>query len=124
MFKSFFKGLKPITIICPFSDCSVELLESLQIPGAVIVVRQGMIGVVSNPWSGISDILALHNGVLYALEVKAPGKSNNATPHQRRFIAAVQAAGGQGAVVDTLDAVKELFHASCSTRKESDSLKT
>lgn len=73
---------------------------------------------------GISDILALHNGVLYALEVKAPGKSNNATPHQRRFIAAVQAAGGQGAVVDTLDAVKELFHASCSTRKESSSLKT
>jgi len=65
---------------------------------------------------GISDILALHNGVLYALEVKAPGKVANATPHQLRFIAAVKAGGGIGAVVDTLDAVKELIHAD-TTRK-------
>jgi hypothetical protein len=65
---------------------------------------------------GISDILALHNGVLYALEVKAPGKAGNATPHQLRFIAAVKASGGIGAVVDTLDAVKELIHVD-TTRK-------
>lgn len=59
---------------------------------------------------GVSDILALHEGVLYALEVKAPGRRGNATPHQLRFIAAVEASGGIGAVVDTLDAVKELIN--------------
>lgn len=71
---------------------------------------------------GVSDILALHEGVLYALEVKAPGKRGNATPHQLRFIAAVTASGGIGAVVDTLDAVKELFNVD-TARKESDSPK-
>jgi hypothetical protein len=73
----------------------------------------------AGPYSthGISDILALHRGVLFALEVKAPGKAGNATVHQLRFIDAVRAAGGQGAVVDTLDAVKELFNASHTPRK-------
>lgn len=68
----------------------------------------------AGPYSthGISDILAIHRGVFYAIEVKAPGKAGNATIHQHRFIEAVRAAGGQGAVVDTLDAVKELFHVS------------
>ena len=65
----------------------------------------------AGPYSthGISDILALHDGVMYALEVKAPGRAGHATVHQLRFIDAIIAAGGRGAVVDTLDAVKELF---------------
>jgi hypothetical protein len=72
---------------------------------------------------GISDILAVKDGVFYAIEVKAPGKAGNATPHQLRFIAAIKAAGGRGAVVDTLDAVKELFHVS-DTSTSGSSLKT
>lgn len=73
----------------------------------------------AGPYSthGISDILALHQGMLYALEVKAPGKVRNATTHQQRFIASVRAGGGIGAVVDTLDAVKELFHHADTARE-------
>lgn len=75
----------------------------------------------AGPYSthGISDILALHEGVLYALEVKAPGKQGNATVHQKKFIAAIKASGGIGAVVDTLESVKELFDVN-TTRQTSD----
>lgn len=66
---------------------------------------------------GISDLLALHNGVLYAIEVKAPGKTNNTTPHQKKFLERVNASGGVGVVVDNLDAVKEVFRVGVARQK-------
>lgn len=65
----------------------------------------------AGPYSvhGLPDLMALHAGVLYGIEVKRPG--GKATPHQLRFIAAIQGAGGRAAVCDSLEAVQELFHA-------------
>jgi hypothetical protein len=66
----------------------------------------------AGPYSvhGIPDLMAIKDGVLSGIEVNRPG--GRATPHQLRFIAAIQAAGGKAAVCDTLDAVLELFDVS------------
>jgi hypothetical protein len=58
---------------------------------------------------GCPDILVCHNGRLFAIEVKAPGKLKNTTPNQDREIAWINASGGVAVVVDNVDAVKELL---------------
>src|SRR5690349_5877207 len=51
--------------------------------------------------AGVSDLLLLHQGTLYALELKAPG--GRPTASQLAFIADVQKAGGHGVVAEDLD---------------------
>jgi hypothetical protein len=51
--------------------------------------------------AGVSDIIALHQGKLYALELKAPG--GRPTELQLEFIDAVKANGGYGVVADSLN---------------------
>ena len=62
--------------------------------------------------SGLSDRMALHDGIFYAIEVKRPGEKGKAKPLQLRFINNVIKAGGRGAVVDCVEDLEELFNAS------------
>ena len=59
--------------------------------------------------AGHADILACIDGRYVALEVKQPGRK--ATPLQRWRIEQVKAAGGEGAVVDSLDAARAVVGA-------------
>lgn len=52
--------------------------------------------------AGVSDIVALHNGEFFALELKAPG--GRPTESQLEFLAAVNRAGGYGVVAESFDA--------------------
>jgi len=52
--------------------------------------------------AGVSDILALHQGKFFALELKAPG--GRATEAQLEFLADVDANGGFTCVAEGLDA--------------------
>ena len=52
--------------------------------------------------AGVSDILALHGGKLYALELKAP--DGRPTEEQLRFIDQVRENGGYTCVAEGLDA--------------------
>jgi hypothetical protein len=51
--------------------------------------------------AGVSDILALHHGKFFALELKAPG--GRPTEDQLAFISDVQANGGFTCVAEGLD---------------------
>lgn len=51
--------------------------------------------------AGVSDIVALHNGKFFALELKAPG--GRPTEPQLAFISDVQRNGGFTCVADSLD---------------------
>jgi hypothetical protein len=51
--------------------------------------------------AGIPDVLILHNGRCYALELKAEG--GRATPKQLEAIAAMEAAGAYCAIAEGLD---------------------
>ena len=59
-------------------------------------IMQGM-GVVA----GVPDIIAIHDGRVYALELKAEG--GRATPKQQEAIAAMEAAGAFTAIAEGLD---------------------
>lgn len=50
--------------------------------------------------AGVSDIVAVHNGRIFALELKAPG--GRATESQMEFISDVNAAGGFGCIATGL----------------------
>lgn len=58
---------------------------------------------------GVSDIIACPRGVFVAIEVKAPGKINNTTANQDKFIENVIASGGIAFAADSLDVVIEVF---------------
>jgi Holliday junction resolvase len=76
----------------------------------------------AGPYSvhGIPDIMAVRNGIVLGIEVKAPGKLKTATPHQKRFIAQLRAAGAIARVVDTLSQVQEMIADADITRQEYD----
>ena len=59
-------------------------------------IMKGM-GVVA----GVPDIIAIHDGRVYALELKAEG--GRATPKQQKAIAAMEAAGAFTAIAEGLD---------------------
>ena len=59
-------------------------------------IMKGM-GVVA----GVPDIIAIHDGRVYALELKAAG--GRATPKQQEAIAAMEAAGAYTAIAEGLD---------------------
>lgn len=61
--------------------------------------------------NGVSDILALHNGTFYALEVKRPGCRHKATESQKIFIANIVKHGGIGVVIDDVEQLEEIFDA-------------
>jgi len=56
--------------------------------------------------AGISDILAVRDGRLVAIECKTPARRNRVTAAQRAFLAAVEAAGGIAIVADGVDAIE------------------
>lgn len=56
--------------------------------------------------AGVSDVLALRDGRLFAIEVKRPGKANNTSEAQDEFLAAVNRHGGVGIVADSVDVVQ------------------
>lgn len=74
----------------------------------------------AGPYSihGIPDIMAVRDGVLLGIEVKAPGKLKNATPHQIKFIAQLEASGCLGRIVDDLSQVQEMVRHVDYSREE------
>lgn len=57
--------------------------------------------------AGVSDIIVIHNGRVFALELKAP--EGRPTESQMQFISDLNAAGGFGCTVEGLDrAIKVL----------------
>ena len=62
--------------------------------------------------SGVPDFVCCWNGRFLAIEAKAPGKETNTTTHQKRELAAVQAAGGIAVVAsntNVLDDIEALY---------------
>ncbi len=59
--------------------------------------------------AGVSDILALHNGKFFAMELKAPG--GRPTEEQLRFIDEVRANGGYTCVAEGLDSALRTLEA-------------
>jgi hypothetical protein len=53
--------------------------------------------------AGIPDIIGCHRGKFFALEVKRPETRNKTTPHQKREIMLINAAGGVSCVVTSVD---------------------
>jgi hypothetical protein len=51
--------------------------------------------------AGVPDVIVIHEGCCYALEIKAPG--GRATPKQFAAIAAMEAAGAFTAIAEGLD---------------------
>ncbi len=58
---------------------------------------------------GVSDIIVCVKGMFVAIEVKAPGKINNTTANQDKFIDNVIKSGGIAFAADSLDVVLEVF---------------
>ena len=61
--------------------------------------------------AGVSDILALRDGHLYAIEVKKPGKVGNVSDEQEEFLSAVRNRGGTAIVADSLETVQGVVEA-------------
>ncbi len=59
--------------------------------------------------AGVADLIFLHVGIAYALELKAEG--GRQTESQMRFLADWNAAGGFGAVAHGLDAALRILEA-------------
>jgi hypothetical protein len=94
-------------------DTQKTITEFLEARGAeVIRVNSGAVKIESrlirfNRKKGCSDLLVCYHGYFLALEVKRPGKPP--TLDQSIFLARVKAAGGIGAVVESVkDAVAVL----------------
>lgn len=64
-------------------------------------VQNGM-GVV-----GIPDFICCYNGLMLAIETKAPGKRKDLSPNQENRIAEIRAAGGTVLVVDDPQQLKD-----------------
>jgi Holliday junction resolvase len=59
---------------------------------------------------GVPDIVGCHKGMFFALEVKATA-DGEATPWQKREIAAIEKAGGSADVVSSVEAVQHIMFA-------------
>jgi hypothetical protein len=57
--------------------------------------------------AGVPDVIVIHAGRCYALEIKAPG--GRATPKQRAAIAAMEAAGAYTCIAENLDRALEVL---------------
>lgn len=61
--------------------------------------------------AGVSDVLALHRGKFFAIEIKIPERKGKATEAQQNFIVAVMERGGIGLVVSDVDELRPYFEA-------------
>jgi hypothetical protein len=57
--------------------------------------------------AGVPDVIVIHAGRCYALEIKAPG--GRATPKQLAAIAAMEAAGAYTCIAENLDRTLEVL---------------
>jgi penicillin-binding protein-related factor A (putative recombinase) len=100
------------------SDIQKSILDYLSLIPGCFVFRTNNIGVPlrdssgktsfrPSPVKGLSDILCCFKGRFIALEVKRP--KGKVTQHQTRFLNQVKESGGVGAVVHSIEEVKELF---------------
>ncbi len=58
---------------------------------------------------GIPDIIGSYLGYFFAIEVKAKGKLHNTTPWQEKECLAIARSKGAVMVVDSLQAVQDMF---------------
>lgn len=58
---------------------------------------------------GIPDFICCWEGKFYAIETKAPGKRDNATPNQLKEIDGIRLAGGVALVVDDVAQLAKVF---------------
>lgn len=58
---------------------------------------------------GIPDIVGCVHGVMFAIEVKAPGKLKNLTPLQAMKLAEMEHAGAVVMVADDVQTVRDVF---------------
>lgn len=61
--------------------------------------------------SGVPDFICCWQGLLLAIETKAPGKRRNLTAMQEHEIAAIHQAGGAALVIDDIEQLRSYFHA-------------
>jgi hypothetical protein len=59
--------------------------------------------------SGIPDFICCWEGKFYAIETKAPGKRDGATPNQLREIDGIKLAGGVALIVDDVNQLAKVF---------------
>ena len=57
--------------------------------------------------TGIPDFICCNNGLMLAIETKAPGMRKNLAPNQENRIAEIRAAGGTVLVVDDPQQLKD-----------------
>ncbi len=86
----------------PEAKVKKKIREFLDPLGAKVVAP---IGTVYGK-AGVSDLLVCLKGHFVAIEVKAPGRLDGATPLQEKFIRDVVAAGGIGMVADDVEVVR------------------
>jgi len=58
---------------------------------------------------GIPDVIVCYNGRFLGIEVKRPLKSSKTTLAQEQVLSEINAAGGVGVVVRSLEEVQEIF---------------
>lgn len=58
---------------------------------------------------GIPDFICCWEGKFYAIETKAPGKRDNATPNQLKEIQGIKLAGGVALVIDDVSQLVHVF---------------
>lgn len=59
---------------------------------------------------GLPDIIGCYSGMLFALEVKLPGKEHTLTPQQARVLERIRRAGGKATMVTSVsDAMDFVF---------------
>lgn len=62
--------------------------------------------------AGLPDIIGCYSGRFVGLEVKLPGKEHTLTARQSRILAKINANGGIGAMVTTVDQAMDLVYSS------------
>lgn len=85
--------LRAVIRLLEAKGCFVQRIEC----GAKLHQRGGQVGFSKSAMTGFPDVLCIHRGTVYGLEVKAPGGSMSEA--QRAKLLAMQRAGAQVAVV-------------------------
>lgn len=79
-----------------------KVIKYLQSEGAYVVK------VVAASKDGVADLLVCYRGLFLALECKAPGKLDDASPLQKYNIEEVKKAGGISFVFDSFETIRNL----------------
>jgi hypothetical protein len=89
--------LKAVIRLLEFRGCFVQRIEC----GAKLHQRGGQVGFSKSAMTGFPDVLAIHRGTVFGLEVKAPGGSLSGA--QKAKLEQMRAAGAHVAVVVGVD---------------------